>query len=117
LLYVWRWAGREPLVRFSVPGLITALVVAAPVLVPRFQLFDMISNMQAASYNDTLSLSSDAFNFWWLIGRGKETIGSTLFGLRSGLIGDALFGAVLLLCGALIWRRRDPATFALALAV
>ena len=117
LLYIWRWAGREQFVRFTVAGLVTTLVVALPVLIPNFQLPDMIHNMQAASYNDNLSLSSDAFNFWWLIGRGKEAIGSTFLGLRSGLIGEALFGAVLVLCGALIWRRRDPAVFALALAV
>lgn len=117
LLYLWRWTSRAQFVRFTVAGLLTTLLVALPVLVPRFQLFDMLHNMQAASYNDNLSLSSDAFNFWWLIGRGKEPIGSTLFGVRSGLIGEALFGAVLLLCGALIWRRRDPALLALALAV
>ncbi|HEY7022318.1 MAG TPA: glycosyltransferase 87 family protein [Ktedonobacterales bacterium] len=117
LLYIWRWAGREQFVRFTVAGLVTTLAVALPVLIPNFQLPDMIHNMQAASYNDNLNLSSDAFNFWWLIGRGKEAIGSTFFGLRSGLVGDALFGAVLVLCGALIWRRRDPALFALALAV
>jgi len=117
LLYIWRWAGREQFVRFTVAGLVTTLVVALPVLIPNFQLPDMIHNMQVASYNDNLSLSSDAFNFWWLIGRGKEAIGSTFLGLRSGLVGEALFGAVLLLCGALIWRRRDPAVFALALAV
>jgi Gpi18-like mannosyltransferase len=117
LLYLWRWAGREQFVRFTMAGLVTTLAVALPVLIPRFQLPDMIHNMQAASYNDNLILSSDAFNFWWLIGRGKEAIGSTFLGVRSGLIGDALFGAVLLLCGALIWRRRDSAVFALALAV
>jgi hypothetical protein len=100
-----------------VAGLVTTLAVALPVLIPNFQLPDMIHNMQAASYNDNLNLSSDAFNFWWLIGRGKEAIGSTFLGLRSGLVGEALFGVVLLLCGALIWRRRDPALFALALAV
>jgi 4-amino-4-deoxy-L-arabinose transferase-like glycosyltransferase len=117
LLYLWRWAGRERFVRFTAAGLLTMLVVAVPILVPSFQLPRMIHNMQAASYNDNLSLSSDAFNFWWLIGRGKEPIGSLLFGMRSGLVGETLFGAVLLLCGALIWRRRDPATFALSLAV
>ena len=117
LLYIWRWAGRERFVRFTAAGLVTTLVVALPVLIPNFQAPDMIHNMQAASYNDNLSLSSDAFNFWWLIGRGKDAIGSTFFGVRSGLVGDALFGVVLLLCGALIWRRRDPATLALSLAV
>jgi Gpi18-like mannosyltransferase len=117
LLYIWRWAGREQFVRFTAAGLVTSLVVALPVLIPNFQLPDMIHNMQVASYNDRLILSSDAFNFWWLIGRGKEAIGSTFLGVRSGLVGEALFSVVLLLCGALIWRRRDPALFALALAV
>jgi hypothetical protein len=117
LLYLWRWAGRRQFIRFTLAGLLTTLLVALPVLVPRFQLLDMLHNMQAASYNDSLSLSSDAFNFWWLIGRGQEPIGSIVLGVRSGLIGDALFGAVLLLCGLLIWRRRDPAVLALALAV
>jgi hypothetical protein len=117
LLYIWRWAGRERFIKFTVAGLATALVVALPILVPRFQFFDMIHNMQVASYNDNLSVSSYAFNFWWLIGRGQEAMGSTLFGVRIGLIGDALFSVALLLCGALIWRRRDPAIFALALAV
>jgi Gpi18-like mannosyltransferase len=117
LLYLWGWAGRERFVRFTAAGAVTTLVVALPILIPNFQLFDMIHNMQVASYNDNLSLSSDAFNFWWLVGRGKEAIGSTLFGVRSGLIGDALFGVVFLLCGALIWRRRDPVVFALSLAV
>jgi hypothetical protein len=117
LLYLWRWAGREQFVRFAAAGLGATLLVALPVLVPRYQLPDMIHNMQTASYNDSLSLSSDAFNFWWLIGRGKAAIGSTFLGARSGLVGEALFGVVLLLCGALIWWRRDPALFALALAV
>jgi hypothetical protein len=117
LLYSWRWAGRERFIKFTVAALTTALVVALPVLVPRFQFFDMIHNMQAASYNDNLSVSSYAFNFWWLIGRGQDAMGSTLVGVRIGLLGDALFGVALLLCGALIWRRRDPAVFALALAV
>jgi hypothetical protein len=117
LLYIWRWAGREQFVRFIVAGVVTTLVIALPVLIPNFQLPDMVHNMQAASYNDNLILSSDAFNFWWLIGRGKEAIGSTFLGVGSGLVGEALFGVVLLLCGALTWRRRDPALFALALAV
>jgi hypothetical protein len=49
LLYLWRWAGRQQFIRFTAAGLVTTLVVALPVLVPRFQLFDMIHNMQAAS--------------------------------------------------------------------
>jgi Glycosyltransferase family 87 len=117
LLYLWRCAGRQQFIRFTGAGLVTTLVVALPVLVPRFQLFDMIHNMQAASYNDNLSLSSDAFNFWRLIGRGKDAIGSRLLDMRSGWIGDALFGLVVLLCCLVVWRRRDPAVFALALAV
>ena len=32
LLYLWRWAGREQFVRFTMAGLVTTLAVALPVL-------------------------------------------------------------------------------------
>ena len=116
-LYIWRWSQREQFIRFAAAGLLTGLVFLAPVIIPHFQLGAMASNMRAASYNDTLSLSSDAFNFWWLIGYGHQAIGSTLLGIKSGLVGDALFGAVTLLCGVLIWRHREPLALVFGLAV
>ena len=116
-LYVWRWASREQVARFVVAGLLTGLLLLLPVILPHFQLVDMVRNMQAASYNDNLSLSSDAFNFWWLIGYGQQAIGSTFLGVKSGLVGDALFGAVTLLCAIQIWRRREPIMLVFGLAV
>lgn len=116
-LYIWRWARREQFARFAVAGLLTGLIFLLPVILPHFQLVDMVRNMQSASYNDTLSLSSDAFNFWWLIGYGQQPIGSTLLGIKSGLVGDALFGAVTLLCAIQIWRRREPIILVFGLAV
>jgi len=116
-LYIWRWASREQFVRFVVAGLLTGLLLLLPVILPHFQLVDMVRNMQSASYNDNLSLSSDAFNFWWLIGYGQQAIGSTFLGVKSGLVGDALFGAVTLLCAIQIWRRREPGMLVFGLAV
>ncbi len=116
-LYVWRWARREQFARFAVAGLLTGLLLLLPVILPHFQLVDMVRNMQSASYNDNLSLSSDAFNFWWLIGYGQQAIGSTFLGVKSGLVGDALFGAVTLLCGIQVWRRREPIILVFGLAV
>lgn len=108
LLYLWRWARREQFIAFTVAGAATVLVFLLPILVPHFQLFNMIGNMQTESYNDSLSLSSDAFNFWWLVGLGQASIGTTILGVKAGLIGDVLFGAVTVLCGIQIWRHREP---------
>jgi hypothetical protein len=73
-----------------------------------------VANHDQAS--DILNLSSDAFNFWWLIGYGQQTIGSTILGVKSGLVGDALLGAVTLLCGVQIWRHREPISLFFGLA-
>ncbi|HEX6817688.1 MAG TPA: glycosyltransferase 87 family protein [Ktedonobacterales bacterium] len=117
LLYLVRWAHREDVITFAGAGLLTGLVLLAPVLVPHFQLFDMLRNMQAESYNDTIALSSDAFNFWWLIGYAHQPIGGAFLGIKSGLVGDVFFGAVTLLCAVQVWRSREPVVLCFALAV
>lgn len=117
LLYLWRWTGRKATARFAIAGLVTALVLLLPVMLPRFQLFDMLTTMRATSYNDHYYLTADAFNFWWLIGYGSRPIGSTFLGVKSALVGDALFGAVALVSGIQIWRHREPAYFLLGLAL
>jgi Gpi18-like mannosyltransferase len=117
LLYLWRWAGWRPMLRFAAAGLLTALLVLLPILLPHFQLLDMFNNIRAESYNDGTRLTSDAFNFWQLIGYGQQSMGSTLLGIKSGTIGIILFGAVSLLCGAQVWRHREPMYLSLGLAV
>ncbi len=117
LLYICRWGSREQLAKFAGAGLLTALVAALPILAPHFQLLDMLGNMQAQSFNDNVKLSSDAFNFWWLIGYGQQPIGSTILGAKSGRVGDLLFAAVTLLCGVQIWRHSAPISLFLGLAV
>jgi hypothetical protein len=108
LLYLWRWARREQFLAFTGAGLLTGLVFLLPVVYPHFQLLDMLRNMQAESYNDTLRLSSDAFNFWWLLGYSQLPIGTTVFGITAGQLGDLLFGAVTVLCGVQVWHHREP---------
>jgi hypothetical protein len=117
LLYLWRWSKREQLLRFSVVGAATLLILALPILVPHMQLFDMLHNMRKESYNDSLRLTSDAFNFWWLIGDSQQTLGSTFLGAKASLVGDLFFGAVTLAVGAQIWRHREPVTLFFGLAV
>ncbi len=117
LLYLWRWARREDFVRFTAALLATTLLVLLPVMIPRFQLFAMLNNMQAMSYNDRFYLTQDAFNFWWLIGYGQQPLSSTFLGIKSGLVGDALFGAVALISGVKIWRHREAAYLFFGLAL
>jgi Glycosyltransferase family 87 len=117
LLYLWRWSKRDQVVRFTAAGLLTAMMFLLPIIIPHFQVLDMLGNMQAESYNDSLSLSSDAFTFWWLIGYGQKAIGSTLLGVKSGLVGDALVGAVTVLCGVQIWRHREPLSLVFGMAL
>ena len=117
LLYVWRWHGRQNFIRFAVAGAVTLLIFCLPILVPHFQILDMLHNVQTQSYNASSRLTSDAFNFWWLIGYSQETISSTFLGISSGIVGDLLFGAVTVVCGYQIWRRREPIVFLFALAV
>lgn len=64
LLYLWRWTRRGALVRFVVALAATALLFMAPVIVPRFQIFGMLNNMRAQSYNPNFQMSLDAYNFW-----------------------------------------------------
>ncbi len=117
LLYLWRWRARRDFTRFALAGAATVLLCCLPILVPHFQIFAMLHNIQVQSYNDSSSLTSDAFNFWWLIGDSQQTIGSTFLGIKSGIVGDVLFGAVTVLCGAQIWRRKEPITLFFGLAV
>jgi Gpi18-like mannosyltransferase len=117
LLYLVRWVGWKPLITFAAAGLLTALLFLLPILVPHFQLGDMLNNMQATSYSDSALLTSNAFNFWWLIGYGHQSIGSTLFGIKSGTIGTILFAGVTLVSGIQIWRHREPIYLSLGLAV
>ncbi len=117
LLYLWRWAGWKPLRACAVSGLLTALILLLPILLPHFQLLDLFNNMRVESYNDSTRLTSDAFNFWWLIGYGQQSIGSTFLGIKSGTIGAILFSGVTLLCAVQVWRHREPISLALGLAV
>jgi hypothetical protein len=77
----------------------------------------MLHNIQTESYNAGARLTSDAFNFWWLIGYSQEPIDSTFLGINSGIAGDLLFGVVTLACGYQIWRKREPAVLLFALAL
>lgn len=52
-----------------------------------------------------------------MAGYGHQTLGSTLFGLSGGFIGDILFGGVTLLVGVQIWRHREPITLVFGMAV
>jgi len=117
LLSLWRWARREDFIRFTAALLGTALLILLPVMVPRFQLGDMLSNMHAMSYNNNFPISRDAFNFWWLIGLHTRSMGSPLLGVTIGLVADALFGAVTLVIGIHIWRHRQPAYLCFGLAL
>lgn len=117
LLYLVRWAGWRPFIRFTAAGVLTGTLLLLPILVPHFQLMDMLNNMQTASYNDSSWLTSHAFNFWWLIGYGHQHIGATLLGIKSGTIGILLFGAVSLVSAIQIWRHREPIYLCLGMAV
>ncbi|HEU5368112.1 MAG TPA: glycosyltransferase 87 family protein, partial [Ktedonobacterales bacterium] len=117
LLCLWRWAGWKPLRAFAMSGLFTALLFLLPILLPHFQLLDMLKNIRSESYNDSTRLTSDAFNFWQLIGYGKQSMGSTFLGVKSGTVGAILFSAVTLLCAMQVWRHREPISLSLGLAV
>lgn len=117
VLYLWRWARREDCIRFAVALAGTALLLLLPVMVPRFQLFDMLANMRAMSFNNTFTITRDAFNFWWLIGFYNQSMGSSLLGVKFAFVADALFGAVTLVIGWVIWRHREPAYLCLGLAI
>lgn len=116
-IFLYRWADRRGFVKFSVAGLVTVLIFLIPVLVPHFQLGDMIKNIQSESYNDTSLLTSNAFNFWWLMGYSQDALGTSVLGVKASLVGEILFLGVTVLCCAQIWRRREPITLFLAMAV
>jgi hypothetical protein len=117
LLYLARWTDWKRLLKFAAAGLLTVLLFLLPILVPHFQLGDMLNNMQTTSYSDSSPLTSDAFNFWWLIGDAHQSIGSTFLGIKSGTVGTLLFVAVTLVCALQIWRHREPFALCLGLAV
>ncbi len=117
LLYLVRWTDWKRFSRFAAAGLLTVLLFLLPILVPHFQLFDMLKNMQAESYNDTSLLTSNAFNFWWLLGYAHQTLAATFLGVKSGTVGAMLFVAVTLVSGIQMWRHRQPIYLALGLAV
>ncbi len=117
LLYLWRWSKREQFVAFCAAGAVTLLVLLLPILVPHMQFFDMLSNMRKESYDDGLRLTSDAFNFWWLIGDSQQTLGGAFLGLKASLVGDLLFGGVTVAVGVQFWLRREPVILFLGLAV
>ncbi len=117
LLYLARWTDWQRLLTFAGAALLTVVVFLVPILIPHFQLFDMLRNMQATSYSASSLLTSDAFNFWWLIGYAHQTIGSAFLGIQSGTFGAGLFVAVTLVSGIQIWRHREPLALALGLAV
>jgi hypothetical protein len=117
MLYLWRWARREDFIRFTAALVGTALLVLLPLMIPHFQLFDMLYNMRAVSLNDNFAITQDAFNFWWLIGLHTRSMGSALLGVKIGVIADALFGVVTLIVGIQIWRHRHPAYLCFGLAM
>jgi Gpi18-like mannosyltransferase len=117
LLFLWRWRGPRQFLRFTVAGAVTLVVFCLPILVPHFQVFDMLHNIQTQSYNASARLTSDAFNFWWLVGYSQESLDSTFMGINSGIVGDVLFAGVTLVCGYQTWRRREPTVLCFALAV
>lgn len=117
LLYLWRWTRREDVLRFAAAFVGVALLLLLPVMVPRFQLNDMLYNMHAMSYNDGFPISRDAFNFWWLTYLNARSMGSLLLGVKIGLIADALFGVVTLVNGINIWRHKHPAYLCFGLAL
>lgn len=117
LLYLWRWADRQAFIRCAVSLLAAALLLLLPIMIPRFQLFDMIYNMRAVALNDHFAISQDAFNFWWLTNLHARSMGSLLLGIRIGFVADALFGVVTLIIALQIWRHREPAYLSFSLAM
>lgn len=117
LLYLWRWTRREDVVRFTVALAATVLLALLPVMIPQFQIFDMLGNMRTQSYNTSLVISSDAYNFWWFIGYGYHAMSSAFLGVNSMLVGEALFGFMALIIGIQIWRHREPAYLLFGLAM
>jgi hypothetical protein len=117
LLYLWRWASRKEFVRFALAFAGTTFVLLLPIMIPRFEILEMLYNVRAVSLNDNFPITLDAFNFWWVTGLHAHSMGSTLLGIRIGLIADTLFGVVTLVNGMLIWRHREPAYLCFGLAM
>lgn len=117
LLYLWRWTQRADVARFIGALLGTLLLLLLPLTIPRFQLFDMLDNMRTVSYNDLIYVNQGAFNFWWVTGLASVPMGSSLLGVKVGLIGDALFGVTALVIGRQIWRHSEPAYLFFGLAL
>ncbi|HLW02796.1 MAG TPA: glycosyltransferase 87 family protein [Ktedonobacterales bacterium] len=117
LLYLARWTDWKRLLRFAAAALLMVLLFLLPILIPHFQLVAMLNNMQTTSYSDNALLTSNAFNFWWLIGYAHQSIGSTFLGIKSGTVGTLLFVGVTLVSAIQIWRHRQPLALCLGLAV
>src|SRR5262249_10978768 len=49
LLYLWRWRTRDNFWRFTIAGIVTAVVLLLPVMVPNMQLGALIANIQSQS--------------------------------------------------------------------
>lgn len=117
MLYLWRWARREDFIRFTAILAGILLLFLLPLMIPHFELFNMVYNMRAVAQNDNFPITLDAFNFWWLTGLHAHSMGSTLLGIRIGLVADALFVAVTLINGVLIWRHQEAAYLCFGLAM
>lgn len=117
LLYLWRWTRRQDFYRFSVSLLATAFVLLLPVMIPRFQPFDMLANVRAMSYGPNFAVSRDAFNFWWLTLSPTQPMSNAVLGVNLGVIGDALLGVATLAVAFRLWRRREPAYLCFGLAM
>lgn len=105
LLYLWRWAGRSEALRALAAMAATGIAICFPYLLPpRPEILIFLQSVQHVALSKAFA-TVDAFNFWWFIGGMHQSATAPYLGPLSATgVGWVLFGAVLLITFAGIWR-------------
>ena len=110
LIYMIRWCGVQQTLRAAAAFIGTALVIFFPYLLPpSFEVLAMKANIAHVQLAEGQVGSHSGFNLWWLLGLQSHSATVPYFGPFSlNLMGDALFGIVLLIVVLGVWRDRSP---------
>jgi dolichyl-phosphate-mannose-protein mannosyltransferase len=119
LWYVLLTAGWRDVLKASVAGLVTILLICSPFLVPPH--LQMLAYLQNTTQGFG-SIFNYALNLWFLLGstslHGSWTYQTPVIGaLTLNSVGVLLFAPVYALALALVWRRRSVATLYMAMAL
>jgi Gpi18-like mannosyltransferase len=109
LVYLWRWKGAKPALRY-LAGLAGAVVgCCLPLLLPPQPEILVFAHVTTGVIRSTPFASIDAFNLWWLLLIPGHIHTAPWIGpFTPYIVGLALFMGVALLVAAGIWRDASP---------